>query len=290
MAPLTALIDKSTPGDKVIKLFYCTGKAQLGLALCSGTDDKDSEGSLQPPTQVGDDQYITNPSQMTSINFQGAEKVFALATDNPFKVTDRDTRNLAEVSSSYSRLGNVNIGHTTLTSCTDGDNAWIYFSGPLGETRALFERQIGTSQSTQLIWTHDLWMNSFACAWYDDQIGKRKIIYEGSSLMEYTVGDQTPVAPVTSTGDMQRNTPLAVAFDSGVIWLYYRGRTTSGEIRRTTKVNDTWGQAQTIGSAIIAQDSQLSVVRANGINHLFYVARDQDESKDDYFVHYLDKD
>lgn len=89
---------------------------------------------------------------------------------------------------------------------------------------------------------------------------------------------------------MQRNTPLAVAFDSGVIWLYYCGRTTSGGIRRTKKVNGTWGEVQTIGSAIIAQDSQLSVVRANGINHLFYVARDQDESKYDYFVHYLDQD
>lgn len=98
------------------------------------------------------------------------------------------------------------------------------------------------------------------------------------------------IAAVTSTGDMQRNSPLAVAFDSGIVYLYYCGRTTSGGIQRTKKVNGTWSTSVTIGSAIIAQDSQLSVVRANGINHLFYVARDQDESKDDYFVHYLDKD
>lgn len=128
MAPITALIDKSTPGDKVIKLFYSTGKAQLGLALWSGTEDADPENSIQPPIEVGESQYITNPSQMTSLNFQGEEKVFALTTDNPFKVTNNDKRNLSEVSP-YQKLGEVNIGHTTLASCASDENAWIYFSG-----------------------------------------------------------------------------------------------------------------------------------------------------------------
>jgi hypothetical protein len=88
---------------------------------------------------------------------------------------------------------------------------------------------------------------------------------------------------------MQRNSPLAVVFDSGTVYLYYCGRMIAGGIRRVMKVNGSWGIPQTVGTATIAQDSQLAVVRANGINHLFYVARDQDESKDDYFVHYLDK-
>ncbi|KAJ4007415.1 hypothetical protein NW752_007605 [Fusarium irregulare] len=289
MAPITALIDKSIHGDKVIKLFYCTGKAQLGLALWSATEDADPEDSIQPPTEVGEGQYITNPSQMTSINLQGEEKIVALTTENPFKVTDKDRRNLSEVSP-YQKLSEVDIGHTTLTSCSSDDNAWIYFSGPLGNARSLFERQIGSSQSTQLIFSHDLWINSYAAAWYDTEAGKRKVIYEGSFVVEYTVGDQNPIAAVTSTGDMQRNSPLAVAFDKGTVYLYYCGRTTSGGIRRTKKVNGTWSTSVTIGSATIAQDSQLACVRANGINHLFYVARDEDESKDEYFVHYLDKD
>lgn len=60
---------------------------------------------------------------------------------------------------------------------------------PLGNARALFERQIGTSQSTQLIFTHDLWLNSAAAAWYDTETGKRKVIYEGGFVVEYTVDD-----------------------------------------------------------------------------------------------------
>ncbi|RBR14473.1 uncharacterized protein FIESC28_07709 [Fusarium coffeatum] len=99
MAPITALIDKSTAGGKVTNLFYCMGKAQLGLALWSGTEDADPEEPIQPPTEIGEGQHITNPSQI------------------PFKVTDKDKRNLSEVSP-YQKLGEVDIGHTTLTSCS----------------------------------------------------------------------------------------------------------------------------------------------------------------------------
>lgn len=78
VAPVTALIHKSTAGDKVIKLFYCTGKAQLGLALWSGTEDADPEEPIQPPTEIGEGQYITNPSQMSSIILDGEEKNICL--------------------------------------------------------------------------------------------------------------------------------------------------------------------------------------------------------------------
>ncbi|KAL3602992.1 hypothetical protein FPOAC2_07309 [Fusarium poae] len=289
MAPITALIDKSVPGDKVIKLFYCTGKAQLGLALWSGTEDADPDDNIQVPQDIGDGQYITNPSHMTSVSLRDSEKVFALTTDNPFKVTNNDDRNLSEISPLYRVHDVVDVGHLTLTSCANDENAWVYFSRSFGNGRALFERQIGGWQVTQLTWTHDLWINSFACAWYDTETQQRKVIYEGSFLVEYTVGSGTPGAAIGTAGDMQRNSPLAVVFDSGTVYLYYCGRMIAGGIRRVMKVNGSWGIPQTVGTATIAQDSQLAVVRANGINHLFYVARDQDESKDDYFVHYLDK-
>jgi hypothetical protein len=88
---------------------------------------------------------------------------------------------------------------------------------------------------------------------------------------------------------MQRNTPVAVAFNAGTVYLYYCGRGTAGGIRRTVRRNNTWGTSTLIDGSTIAQASQLAVVRANGINHLFYVARDPDEEEDDYFVHYLDE-
>lgn len=129
MAPITAVTDKTTAGDSVIKLFYSTGKAQLGLALWSGTKDADPENPIQTPQEVGNDQYILNPSQMASVNSQGVERVFALTTDNPFKVTPNDSYSLSEISESNQKeLQSVSIGNTTLAACGDGDNAWVYYS------------------------------------------------------------------------------------------------------------------------------------------------------------------
>ncbi|KAF4963305.1 hypothetical protein FSARC_8673 [Fusarium sarcochroum] len=260
MAPITAVIDTSTSNDKVIKLFYNTGKAQLGLALWSATKDADPEDSIQSPQEVGNGQCILNPSHMTSVNYQGVERVFALTTANPFKVTRHDIYTLSEVSPLTFGIG-----------------------------RQLWEMNLQTSQSNSLLWTHDLWINSFAAAWYDTTTGKRSVIYESSTLVEYVVGDEEPGIHITPTGDMQRNTPVAAAFDAGTVYLYYCGRGAAGGIRRTIRTNSTWGNSILIGGHSIAQDSQLTVVRDNGVNHLFYVARDQDEEEDDYFVHYIDE-
>ncbi|SCV36760.1 uncharacterized protein FFB14_06235 [Fusarium fujikuroi] len=290
MAPITAIIDKTSANDSVIKLFYATGKAQLGLALWSGTKDADPEDPIQTPQEVGNGQYILNPSQMASINSQGIERVFALTTDNPFKVTRDDFYNISEISESkQKRLVEVLIGNTTLASCGNGDSAWVYYSRMSQNTRILTELNLQTSQSTQLLWTHDLWINSFAAAWYDTVNDRRCVIYEGSFLVDYVVDSGSPGTAISSTGDMQRNTPVAVAFDNGKVFLYYCGRGAAGGIRRTIRTNNTWGSSELIDSRTISQDSQLTVVRANGINHLFFVARDQNEEKDDYFVHYPDE-
>lgn len=128
MAPLTAIIDKTTPGDKVIKLFYCTEKAQLGLALWSGTKDDDPTDPIQKPQAVGNDQFILNPSQMTSFNFQDIETVFALTTGNPFRVTTADLHTIATVSPSYEKKLDIFIGNITLASCASDEDAWVYYS------------------------------------------------------------------------------------------------------------------------------------------------------------------
>lgn len=128
MAPITAIIDKTTPGDKVIKLFYNTGNAQLGLALWSGTKDEDSASPIQAPKAVSDGQYILNPSHMASVNFQGAERVFALTTTNPFKITAKDWYSLSEVSPSYKKHLEVGVGNPTLASCASDDDAWVYYT------------------------------------------------------------------------------------------------------------------------------------------------------------------
>ena len=128
MAPITAILDQTTPDAKIIKLFYNTSKAQLGLALWSGTKDDDPQEPIQTPQDVGNDQYILNPSQMTSVNFQGVERVFALTTENPFKVTPNDTYELSEVSPSYQSRGSIGIGNFTLASSASDDDAWVYYS------------------------------------------------------------------------------------------------------------------------------------------------------------------
>lgn len=91
---------------------------------------------------------------------------------------------------------------------------------------------------------------------------------------------------------MQRNTPVAVAFNDGRVYLYYcvTGAVgVAGGVRRIIKSNDRWGSSAPIDSPVVARGSQLAVVRANGINHLFYVARDANEELSDYIVHFRDE-
>lgn len=57
----------------------------------------------------------------------------------------------------------------------------------MGNGRTLVELNLQTSQSNDLIWTHDLWINSFAAAWYDTVNDRRCVIYEGSFLVDYVV-------------------------------------------------------------------------------------------------------
>ncbi|KAM0224361.1 hypothetical protein ACHAQD_001930 [Fusarium lateritium] len=290
MAPITAVIDKTTANDSVVKLFYATGKAQLGLALWSGTKDADPENPIQPPQDVGNGQYILNPSQMASINSQGVERVFALTTDNPFKITPNDFYNLSEISESKQKaLASVAIGNTTLAACRNGDNAWVYYSRTYGSGRCFVELNLLTSQRTDLIGTFGLWINSFAAAWYDPTTDRRCLIYETSSLVEFVVGSDQPAAAIQPASDMQRNTPVGVVFENGKVFLYYCGRGAAGGIWRTIKTDGRWGNSTPVDSRSISQDSQLTVVRANGINHLFFVARDQNEDEDEYFVHYPDE-
>lgn len=66
----------------------------------------------------------------------------------------------------------------------------------MGAGRTLNELDLQTSRSTQLIWTHDLWINSFAAAWYDPRIKKRCVIYEGSSLVDYVVDSGLRKQPI----------------------------------------------------------------------------------------------
>lgn len=182
-------------------------------------------------------------------------------------------------------------------------------------TRRIMELNIQTSRSTPLTFSTDLWINSFAAAWYDTMTKKRTVIYESSSLMEYCVDDDTcesstmiyysptelltivffqPVdgKPINGTGDMQRNTPMAVTFNDGRVYLYYTvtgAVGVAGGIRRVIKSNNSWGSTAPIEGPVVARNSQLAVVRANGINHLFYVARDEDPERGDYIVHHRDE-
>jgi hypothetical protein len=128
MAPLTAIMDGTTSGDNLIKLFYATGRAQLGHAIWSTSGEDDPTDAVKAPQDVGDGQYIVNPSQMASMNFQGEDIVFALTTDNPFKVTRLDAYSLSQISPSYQTRQQIGIGNTTLASCASSGDAWVYYA------------------------------------------------------------------------------------------------------------------------------------------------------------------
>lgn len=79
-----------------------------------------------------------------------------------------------------------------------------------------------------------------------------------------------PDNPISNATDAEDKTTLAVKYVKGKAYLYY---THKKELRRIVKDSDGWGTSGSVkGAHKVDADSQITVVSANGYNHLFYVS------------------
>ncbi|KAI1124287.1 hypothetical protein F5Y10DRAFT_285208 [Nemania abortiva] len=276
MAALAAVVNKAVADDKSIQLFFNTGKAQLGLAIQSGTSTDDQPNDIWEPGDDDYNGYILNPSSIAAANYRGLNCVAAVTTPKLETGATQTVNQISMVSPIYQKLSSTTLENTNVALITtpDGNSGWLYhLSGQSADDRILKELDLRTL-STQNNTIQNVAPNASLAAFYNPDTGKRHVIYEGGGLLEYVVEDKQLFNIPSSS--IPKNPAVAVAYstDTKKIYLYYNNQDLS--ILRITKDIYGWAAAATpITSAPkISEFSKMTVVQANGLNHLFYIPKD----------------
>ncbi|KAI1747087.1 hypothetical protein F4782DRAFT_522475 [Xylaria castorea] len=295
MTALAAIVNRAVAGDKRIHVFFNTSKAQLGISLQSGTNAEDQ------PTgdwETGDDDYngyILNPSQMAGIYYRGLHFVAAVTMPKLAQSEVQTQNQISLVAPVYKKLTTTSLDHVRIAMCAtpDGDQGWLYFyDGTTPTERTLKQFSLMTGDVASFDKAHVVKPSSSLAAWYDPTENKRHIVFQGSGLSEYTVEDDIFITFVATYGP---NSTVAAVYSSDTNKAYVYYLDSAQAIQRVVKSQGAWGGSQALSSASkVAQACQLTVVNANGINHLFYTAQNQSSSSSagtagfDRFTHFRD--
>ncbi|PHH93132.1 hypothetical protein CDD83_512 [Cordyceps sp. RAO-2017] len=285
MPALAAIINKAVPDDKEILLYYNTGEGQLAISTESGTSDDSQAENFRVSADDAFNSYILNPSQMGAAQYQGQNYVAAATMPSLDPGAVQTTNQISLLSPTYRKLGEMSLGNVSVAMCSIGDQAWVYY------TETIRVMDLKDFSIKELRSTNDAWLNTSLSPYYDPVKKQRHIVYEGSTLMDYNVDLETTEF-IQTVGNMQRNTPVAVSYHDAKLYVYYLGRGQPG-VQRAVKDSNGWGVAVPVsGAPSVAESSQITVVTANGFNHLFYVAADEPESAgtkaSKYFTHIRD--
>ncbi|KAJ8129840.1 hypothetical protein O1611_g3790 [Lasiodiplodia mahajangana] len=276
MAALAAVVNKAIADDKSIQLFFNTGKAQLGLAIQSGTSTDDQANDIWEPDDDDYNGYILNPSSIAAATYRGLNYVAAVTTPRLDPGATQTVNQISLVSPIYQKLSSTTLENTNVALCVtpDGNNGWLYhLSGESSSDRILKELDLKTL-STQNNTIQNVAPNASLAAFYHEDEGKRHVIYEGGGLLEYIVEDKQVFNIPSST--IPKNPAVAVAYSTATkkTYLYYNDQDLS--VLRITKDQYGWAAAATpiAGAPKISEFSKMAVVQANGFNHLFYIPKD----------------
>ncbi|KAI1186324.1 hypothetical protein F5B17DRAFT_454602 [Nemania serpens] len=276
MAALAALVNKAVPDDKSIILFYNTGNAQLGLAFQSGTSTDDQPKDIWEPRDDDYNGYILNPSSISAAYYRGLNYVAAVTMPKLEEGATQTVNQISLVSPIYLKLTTTTLNNTNVALCVtpDGNDGWLYhISGQSSTDRILKEMDLntGNTQDNRIL---NVASNASVTAFYDSDSKKRHIIYEGGNILEYIVQDKQTINVPSPT--MAVNPAIAAAYSPSnkKTYLFYTDKDLF--IWRVTKDQYGWSPAGAVvaGAPQIAEMSKLTLVQANGINHLFYIAKD----------------
>lgn len=88
-----------------------------------------------------------------------------------------------------------------------------------------------------------------------------------------TPADKRGAHDIDSTSDARPLTTFCATYYAGKVYLYYTDY--NSNLRRVVKTGSKWSSSERImGSPKVAAESQLTVVTANKLNHVFYVSVD----------------
>ncbi|KAI1426135.1 hypothetical protein F5Y12DRAFT_310076 [Xylaria sp. FL1777] len=276
MAALAGVVNKAVADDKVINLFFNTGNAQLGLALQSGTSTDDQANDIWQPDDDDYSGYILNPSSIAAAYYRGLNYVAAVTTPKLEAGATQTVNQISLVSPIYQKLTATTLENTNIALCVtpDGNNGWLYhLSGQSADDRVLKELDLKTG-STQNNAIPGVAPNASLAAFYHDVEQKRHVVYEGGGLIDFVVEDKQQFNIPSPT--IPKNPAVAATYSASTnkTYVYYNDKDLS--IWRATKDIYGWAAAGTLiaGAPKIAELSKITVVPANGINHLFYIAKD----------------
>ncbi|KAI1468605.1 uncharacterized protein F4812DRAFT_458133 [Daldinia caldariorum] len=292
MAALAAVIDTGAVGDKSISLFYNTSGALFALSLKSSTDN---DNETEDTWETADDhynRYILNPSSIAAAYYRGLK--FVVAMTMPKQGDPESDVQISLISPICQKLlpGTFENNHVGLGTTPDGNEGWLYYLVDVSNNvKNVMEFDLGTRKSVALNAITQVMNNSSLAAWYDPEQSQRHIIYEAGAILDYAVGALTPVTLPIS--DFARNSSLAVTYSSSTkkTYLYYYD--VYQALKRCTYSGSSWALPEAVPGAppSVAENSQITVVEANGSNHVFYIAKDMGQQVPEGqspFTHILD--
>ncbi|RYP91657.1 hypothetical protein DL770_002223 [Monosporascus sp. CRB-9-2] len=284
MAAVAAIVNKAVAEEKSINLFFNTSKAQLGICLQSGTDTDDQPTDIW---QAGDDDYngyILNPSSLAGVYYRGLNFVAAMTTPKLDPGETQMEYQISLVSPVYQKLTTTTLELDThaiaLCATPNGNEGWLYYLGGVAPYNAVLKELSLTTGASQGFpaETNDVFPNTSLAAWYEVDKTQRHVVYEGGGLIEFTVETKTRVN--VAAGNMARNTSIAAAYssDNGKAYVYYHDTTYA--IQRVVRDQYGWRVPEPVRGALpVTEGGQITVVQANGFNHLFYIAKDSGRSE-----------
>ncbi|KAI5468018.1 serine proteinase [Mariannaea sp. PMI_226] len=272
MAAVTAIYNSAMPDDTSISLFYNTSTAQLAVALKNGGQGPDPEGKSFEASESDYTGCIVKSSQLTSGSFRGFDMVIAVTKPNVDGGRPAGNQ-ISMISPVYQGLASTTLENKKVAISQSTTNCWVYFLDGTKDQAVLKEFNFATTGVASYRDGADVMLNSSLGAWYDPQNDERFVVYQeskGNHLKQFNLITRDN-QDIVSTSDATAGTPIAVTAYEGRTYLYYTD--TSHCVRRVTKANGSWGSSQVVRDSPPIGDSQMSVITANGLNHLFYLPR-----------------
>ncbi|KOS19992.1 Wall-associated proteinase [Escovopsis weberi] len=277
VAALWNVYDQDGPTDPPINLYYNTGTAQLAVSIRSSTEAPDS-GKGFAAAENDHPGVILNPSEIACGVFRGFQIVIAATEPMTASGTRPTTNQISAVSPVYMGLAQTSLQNAKVSMSASKANAWVYFlDGTAEHGVRLKEFNYTTGGVTSYLEGADIKLNSSLASWYDEASDERFVIYQrystsNTDLKEFNV--------TTRDNSPKAGTSVAVTNHKGIVYLYYTD--SQSNLRRVMRRDNQWGTSAIVKNSPPVGNGQITVATANGLNHIFYMARDDSMAKQDF--------
>lgn len=127
MPAVAAIVNQAVPEGKSINLFYNTEKAQLAVAYKSGAEGDDPDTAAWAADATDYAGHIFNPSSIASDYYRGNQLVVAVTEPKTDCESKPVGNQISLVSPVYKKLATTSLSNKTVSMCSSGHSAWVYY-------------------------------------------------------------------------------------------------------------------------------------------------------------------